>query len=131
MRADGQHPPREGPLRVVANVLLAVLLGAALAALASFVFFVGTLASLNLVVWAVIGLGIGLIARTWRQTILDCAIVGFTIVVSYSILGYQGAASLVTAIPVFALIALAGAVGMAAAGAIGHLVRLGIRRARA
>jgi hypothetical protein len=107
----------------------AVLLGMALAAIAYFLFFLAPLAGLNLIVWAIVAFAIGFFDRTWRMTIVDCAIVGFSIVFSYSILGYQGAGSLLAAIPAFALIAVAGAAGMTAAGAISHLVRSRMRRA--
>lgn len=122
--------PSGGAPRVIAHILGAAVLGLALAALAYFVFFVTPLASLNLVVWAVVAGVIGFVAPTRRLAILDSAIVGFSIVFSYSILGYQGSASLLSAIPVFALLAVAGALGMVAVAAIVHLIRSRVRRAR-
>jgi hypothetical protein len=118
-------------IRIVAHIVIAALIGAVLALVALYLFFHGPLVWLNLVVWALVAGIIGFSVSTWRLSILDSAIVGFAIVFSYSILGYQGAGSLLAAIPVFALIAVAGAAGTAAMGALGHLVRTRLRPASA
>ena len=99
------------------------MFGVALAAIAEFAFFVGPLAWLNLVFWALIAIVLGFVLRTWAMAIAVCAVLGFTIVVSYSIMGYHGTAPLSNALSVFAVLGVAGAIGMAAAGAAGHLVR--------
>jgi len=108
-----------------------VALGVALAAVAYFVFFVGSWAWLNLLVWAAVGCVVGRIARTWPAAVVNSAAVGFTIVLSYSIMGYQGEAPLRSEILPFSIIAVLGAVGMAVAGALGHLSRRRSYQARA
>ncbi|MEO8529455.1 MAG: hypothetical protein ABI435_10285 [Pseudolysinimonas sp.] len=115
-------------LRVAAHVVVAALLGAGLAAVAYYLFFVPPLAGFNLIVWALVALAIGLIVHSWGLVILDCAITGFTIVLTYSILGYQGADPLPSAIPIFVLIALVGALGMTVVGTAAHLVQTRIKR---
>lgn len=127
--ADPASSPR-AVLRVL-RVLGAAILGVGLAAVAEFLLFVGPGSSLNLVVWAVIGIALGALSRRWSTAIWVDAVVGFAIVFSYSIMGYQGSAPLMTALAPFALIALGGAAGMAAAGAAGFAVkRLFSRRGR-
>jgi len=122
--------PVIGPAGVAARALGAVILGVGLAVVAEFLFFVGHAAWLNLVVWAVIGIALGALSRRWSTAIWMDAVVGFAIVFSYSVLGYQGRAPLVDALAPFALIALVGAAGMAAAGAIGFAVRRLLDRRR-
>ncbi|MEO6532028.1 MAG: hypothetical protein ABIO06_00485 [Pseudolysinimonas sp.] len=104
-------------------MVVAALLGSVLAAIAYYLFFTGSWAWLNLIVWAVVAATTGFILRTWRLSILDCAIIGFAIVFTYSILGYQGSSSLLAVLPAFALIALVGALGTTAMGLVGQLVR--------
>ena len=118
-------------IRVAAHIVIAALFGVALALVAYFLFFHGPLVWLNLVVWALVTGIIGFRSTTWRMSIIDSAVVGFAIVLSYSILGYQGASSLITAIPAFAAIALVGAVGTTAMGVLGHFVRTRLRPASA
>lgn len=100
----------------VAFLAGAVALGVALAAIAQFAFFVGPFAWLNLVFWALIAIVLGFILRTWATAIAVCAVIGFTIVVSYSIMGYHGSAPLSKALPAFAVLGVTGAIGMAAGG---------------
>lgn len=124
-----------GPAGIAVRALGAVALGIALAAVAEFAFFVGHAAWLNLLVWTVIGLALGALSRRWSTAIWVDAVVGFAIVFSYSVLGYAGAAPLLTALAPFALIAVVGAAGMAAAGAAGFALgrlrlRLRLRRHR-
>jgi hypothetical protein len=119
-----QRPhPSIGPAGVALRAVGAAILGVGLAAVAEFLFFVGHAAWLNLVVWAVIGLAIGALSKRWSTAIWVDAVVGFAIVFSYSVMGYQGSAALVTALAPFALIGLVGAVGMGVAGAVGFAVR--------
>ncbi|NEN04683.1 hypothetical protein G3T36_02255 [Diaminobutyricibacter tongyongensis] len=110
-------------LTAVAYLFGAVVFGAALAAIAEFAFFVGPLAWLNLVFWGLIAIVLGFVLRTWAMAIAVCAVLGFTIVVSYSIMGYHGSAPLSNALSAFAVLGVAGAIGMAAAGAVAHLLR--------
>jgi len=125
-----QPPSRLGAAGVALRILGAVALGVALAAVAEYLFFVGRGSSLNLVVWGVVGLAVGALSRRWSTAIWVDAVVGFAIVFTYSVLGYQGAAPLLGALVPFAGIALVGAVGMAAAGAAGFAVRRLITRNR-
>jgi hypothetical protein len=109
--------------------------GPSLADETEFVFFVGHAAWLNLLVRAVIGLALGALSRRCSTAIWVDAVVGVAIVFSHSVLGYAGAAPLLTALALapFALIALVGAAGMAAAGAAGLALgrlRLRLRRRR-
>ena len=62
-------------------------------------------------------------SRRWSTALWVDAVLGFAIVFSYSVMGYQGAAPLITALAPFALIGLVGAAGMAAAGAAGVAIR--------
>lgn len=94
-----------------------------LALVAHYWFFTGTVAWMNLVLWGAIAVSIGLASRSWRTTILACAISGFAIVFTYSIAGYQGNAPLPRALPAFLVLAIVGAAGMATGGAFGHLLR--------
>jgi hypothetical protein len=112
-----------GRAGVALRALGAVVFGIVLAAVAEFVFFVGHAAWLNLVVWAVIGLGLGALSKHWSTAIWVDAVVGFAIVFSYSMMGYQGSAPLISALAPFALIALVGAAGMGVAGAAGFGLR--------
>ncbi len=114
---------KSSPASIALRALGAVALGVALAAVAEFVFFVGHFAWLNLVVWAVVGIALGALSRRWSTAIWVDAVVGFAIVFSYSVMGYQGSAPLLNALAPFALIALGGALGMAAAGAAGFGLR--------
>ena len=123
--------PVIGPAGVAARALGAVILGVALAAVAEFLFFVGHAAWVNLIVWAVIGIALGALSRRWSTAIWMDAVVGFAIVFSYSVMGYQGAAPLTAALAPFALIALLGAAGMAAAGVVGFALGFAVRRLRA
>jgi hypothetical protein len=107
------------PAGIALRALVAVALGVALAAVAEFLFFVGPLAWLNLVVWAVVGLALGALSRRWTTAIWVDAVVGFAIVFSYSVMGYQGSGPLLNALVPFALLALGGALGMAVAGVVG------------
>ncbi len=124
-----QHPAIS-PAGIALRTLGAVVLGVALAAIAEFLFFVGHFAWLNLVVWAVVGLALGVLSRRLSTAIWVDAIVGFAIVFSYSVMGYQGSAPLLNALVPFALIALGGALGMAVAGAAGFGVRRLVSRGR-
>src|SRR5436309_1830621 len=112
-----------GPAGVALRDSAAVLVGVGLAAVAEYLFFVGPGSSLNLVVWAVIGIALGALSTRWSTAIWVDAVVGFAIVFSYSVMGCQGAAPLITALAPFALIAVVGAAGMAAAGALGFAVK--------
>jgi len=115
--------PATSPTGIALRALGAAALGVALAAIAEYLFFVGHAAWLNTIVWAVIGIALGALSRRWSTAIWVDAVVGFAIVFSYSVMGYQGAAPLLTALLPFALIGLVGAAGMAAAGAIGFALR--------
>jgi hypothetical protein len=119
---DRQHPAIS-PVGIALRALGAVVLGVALAAVAEFLFFVGHFAWLNLVMWAVVGLALGALSRRWSTAIWVDAVVGFALVFSYSVMGYQGSAPLLNALAPFALIALVGAIGMAVAGAAGFGLR--------
>ncbi|MEO7122694.1 MAG: hypothetical protein ABI400_06180 [Lacisediminihabitans sp.] len=98
-----------------------------LAAIAQYLLFIGTLAWLNLIVWAVIAISIGLALRDWAMTTSVCAVLGFSIVLAYSIMGYKATAPISTALPVFTVLAFSGALGMVAAGALGQMLRRLIR----
>jgi len=111
--------PAATPAGVALRALGAAALGVGLAAIAEYLFFVGHAAWLNTVVWAVIGIALGSLSRRWSTAIWVDAVVGFAIVFGYSVMGYQGAAPVLNALVPFALIGLAGAAGMAAAGALG------------
>ncbi|MDP9095980.1 MAG: hypothetical protein M3N26_05410 [Pseudomonadota bacterium] len=106
-------------VRAAAAVGLAVLL----ATTAHLFFFAGDIAWLNLIVWAVVGLAMGAASRRRSTAIWVDAVIGFTIVFSYSIMGYASNAPLLGALAPFALVALLGALGMAAAGLTGHSCR--------
>jgi hypothetical protein len=108
-------PIAEWSLRVAASVVL----GATLAVVASYAVFVGSLSVLNLVVWSVSAVLIGFLSRRLIRSLVESAVTGFVIVVLYSVLGYRAETPVWTALPVFALLGLAGAVGMAAASLIG------------
>ena len=110
-------------LEWVAFLAGAVVFGVVLAAVAEFAFFVAPFAWLNLVFWAIIAIAIGFVLRTWAMAIAVCAVLGFTIVLGYSVMGFHGSAPLVNAFPAFAGLGVVGAIGMGAAGAIGHLLR--------
>jgi hypothetical protein len=118
------------PAVIALRALGAAALGVALAAVAEFLFFVGHLAWLNLVVWAVVGLALGALSKRWSTATWVDAVVGFAIVFSYSVMGYQGRAPLLSALVPFALLALGGALGMAVAGAAGFGVRRLLSRGR-
>jgi hypothetical protein len=107
----------------VAPFVAAALFGVFLAVIAQYLFFVEPPAWLNLVVWTIIAVSVGMTLRTWAMTISICAVIGFSIVFTYSMTGYHANAPLLAAVPLFALLAIAGAIGMAAGGAIGHLLR--------
>jgi hypothetical protein len=119
---SARHPVVR-PARIALRALGAAALGIALAAVAEFVFFVGNAAWLNLIVWAVLGLALGALSRRWSTAIWVDAVVGFALVFSYSVMGYQGNAPLLDALAPFALIALVGAIGMAVAGVVGCAIR--------
>jgi hypothetical protein len=121
---------KSSPAGIALRALGAVALGVALAAVAEFLFFVGHLAWLNLVVWAVVGLALGALSRRWSTAIWVDAVVGFAIVFGYSVMGYQGSAPLLNALGPFALLALGGALGMAVAGVVGFAVRRLLSRGR-
>ncbi|MFI5062145.1 MAG: hypothetical protein ACHP7F_11905 [Actinomycetales bacterium] len=110
-------------LRWVIFLAGAVACGVALAAVAEFAFFARPLAWLNLVFWAIIAIVFGFVLRTWPMAIAVCAVLGFTIVVSYSIMGYHASAPLSKALFAFLVLGVVGAIGMGAGGAVGHLVR--------
>lgn len=114
---------RSRGLRLAALLIGAAVLGVVLAFVAGFWFFLGSLVWLNLVLWAVIAVALGAALRSWFDTIAACAILGFSIVVSYSILGYGGVAPLATVLPAFGLFGIFGAIGMTAGGSLGHLLR--------
>jgi len=115
--------PATSPTGIALRALGAAALGVALAAIAEYLFFVGHAAWLNTIVWAVVGIALGALSRRWSTAIWVDAVVGFAIVFSYSVMGYQGAAPLLNALVPFALIGLVGAAGMAAAGAFGFALR--------
>src|SRR4051794_12754700 len=118
----GQQPrrqPRHSLAGIAFLALGAAALGVALAAVAEYLFFVGHAAWLNTIVWAVIGIALGALSTRWSTAIWVDAVVGFAIVFSYSVMGYQGAAPVLGAVAPFALIGLVGAAGMAIAGALG------------
>ena len=121
---------KSSPAGIALRALAAVALGVALAAVAEFLFFVGHFAWLNLVMWAVVGLALGALSRRWSTAIWVDAVVGFAIVFSYAVMGYQGSAPLLNALAPFALIALGGALGMAVAGAAGFGLRRLVSRGR-
>jgi hypothetical protein len=123
-------PARLGAAGIVLRIVGAAALGVALAAVAEYLFFVGRGSSFNLVVWGVVGLVIGVLSRRWSTAIWADAVVGFAIVFTYSVLGYQGVAPLLGALLPFAGIALVGAAGMAAAGAAGFGIRRLVMRGR-
>jgi len=124
------RPARLGAAGIVLRIVGAAALGVALAAVAEYLFFVGRGSSFNLVVWGVVGLVIGVLSRRWSTGIWADAVVGFAIVFTYSVLGYQGVAPLLGALLPFAGIALVGAAGMAAAGAAGFGIRRLVMRGR-
>jgi hypothetical protein len=111
------------PAGIALRAAAAVLLGILLAAVAEYLFFVGDLAWLNLVVWAAVGVAVGAASRRWSTALWMDALLGFTLVLSYSIMGYRAGAPLLGALLPFAAIALIGAFGMAGAGAVGHALR--------
>lgn len=111
------------PAGIALRAAAAVVLGVLLAAVAQFVFFVGAAAWLNLIVWAVTGLAIGAASRRRSTAVWVDAVLGFTIVVGYSIMGYASSAPVLGALAPFALIAVLGALGMAATGLAGHSCR--------
>jgi hypothetical protein len=114
---------RNRGLQLTALLVGAALAGALLAVIAGYWFFLGNLAWLNLVLWALIAVVIGAALRTWGITNAVCAVLGFSIVVTYSLLGYGGVAPLYTVLPAFGLFGIFGAIGMTAGGAVGHLLR--------
>ena len=130
--APDPESPTTSPAATLLRALGAAVLGVGLAAIAEYLFFVGHAAWLNTIVWAVIGLAIGALSKRWSTAIWVDAVVGFAIVFSYSVMGYQGAAPLLNALLPFALIGLLGAAGMAVAGALGFGLRrlVGTSRAR-
>jgi len=123
-------PPRLNAGGVALRILAAAALGVALAAVAEYLFFVGRGSWLNLVVWGVVGLALGALSKRWSTAIWVDAVVGFAIVFTYSVLGYQGAGPIIGALAPFALIALVGAAGMAASGAAGFALRKLVTRGR-
>jgi len=123
MQPSSSPPRRLGPVGILLRILGAAALGVALAAVAEYLSFVGRGSWLNLVVWGLIGLALGALSKRWSTAIWVDAVVGFAIVFTYSVLGYQGAAPLIGALLPFALIALVGAAGMAVAGAAGFGIR--------
>ncbi len=108
---------------IAVRAAVAVALAVLLATIAHFFFFVGDTAWLNLIVWAAVGLAIGAASRRRSTAIWVDAMIGFAIVFSYSIMGYASSAPLLGALAPFALIALLGALGMAATGLAGHSCR--------
>lgn len=116
--------------RTVAYVVVSIASGVLFAAIAEFAFFVGSTAWLNLFVWAGAGIAIGAAAGAWSRAIWFNAILGFALVLSYSIMGYRAAAPLLGAIVPFIVIALFGALGMATAGIVGQAIRRLRRRRR-
>ena len=110
-------------LGTVAPFVGAALFGVILAAVAQYLFFVGALAWVNLVVCTIIAISVGVTLHSWAMTISFCAVIGFSIVFSYSMAGFHANAPLLTAVPLFAVLAIAGAFGMSAGGAVGHLLR--------
>jgi hypothetical protein len=115
--------PHNRAPRVAALLVGAALAGALLAVIAGYWFFLGSLVWLNLVLWALIAVMIGAALRTWPITIAVCAVLGFSIVVTYSVLGYAGAAPLYTVLPAFAVLGIGGALGMTGGGTVGQLLR--------
>lgn len=103
----------------------AAVLGVVLAGIAYSLFFTGGLAWLNLVLWAAIAFAVGAASRSIAGAIATTATMGFAIVLTYSILGYQASRPLVVALPLFAVVALLGAMAMAGAAALGHAIRRG------
>ena len=100
--------------------LIAVLLGAVLGLVGARFVFVGSW--LSLIPWSLAGLAIGFWSHPagWLRLGL---IYGFALLFAFMIAGYSGAAPLVSRVPLFAIIGIAGAVYGAALAFVGSLLR--------
>ncbi len=107
------------------KTIVAVIVGAVLGFLGSRVVFVGS--ALSLIPWTVVGLVLGLWCGV-RQSLWVGAAFGFSLAFFFMATGYTGSAPLLTRVPFFALIGLAGAVCGTAVVLLGSLVAARLRR---
>lgn len=104
--------------------IVGVLVGAALGVIGSRVLFVGSW--LSLVPWTIAGLLLGAWSakREWAWV---GALFGFSVSFVFLASGYAGAASLLSRVPFFALLAAFGAACGLVLGVLGFLIRRWIR----
>lgn len=117
-------------LRLLVLVVVAALGGTLLAVVAYFLFFKAPVAWINLVLWTLIAVAMGWRVRSGLYALIGSAVMGFCIVFVYSMLGYAAAAPIIHALPVFAMLGIVGAIGMAAASSLSYWIRTLTQRRR-
>ena len=89
------------------QLMASLIVGALLGIVGGRYLFVGSW--LSLIPWTLVGLLLGLWAGRRRWASVGAAY-GFALLYAFMVAGYSGSASLISRLPFFALIALAGAV---------------------
>lgn len=107
-------------LKEMKKLLLAVVVGAILGGVVSKYLFVGSY--LNLVLWGIVGIGLGWWSGSRKEAIWNTAIYGFVLSFVFMWVGYQGRAPIVTRIPFFAALGLVGMGCGAVLGLIGSVI---------
>ena len=110
----------------MAKVIVAAILGIIVGATGPYYLFLG---SYSLVPWGLVGLALGFWCNK-RESLYAGAIYGFCLSFSFMVAGYNGAASLVSRFPFFALLGLFGAVCGVALTATGYFLKVRYRSPR-
>jgi hypothetical protein len=103
------------------KITAAIVIGIILGFVGSKILFVGS--ALSLIPWAVAGLVIGYLSVSRREAAIGGSLYGFALAFSFMAFGYDGAASLISRLPFFAVLGVIGAVCGLVPALIGRLVR--------
>jgi hypothetical protein len=76
----------------------------------------------NLVLWGVVNVGLGLIAGSKGEKVVRLGLYGFTLGFAFMCFGYNGAASLLSRTPFFAVVGIFSALCAVLVGGLVHLV---------
>jgi hypothetical protein len=102
------------------KLLAAALIGVILGGIVSKYLFVGSY--INLILWGVVGIGIGWWSGSKKHAIQNSGVYGFVLSFVFMYVGYQGSAPIISRIPFFAILGLVGMLCGLILGLIGSFI---------
>lgn len=106
---------------------VAIIVGTLLGIIGARYVFVGS--ALSLIPWGTVGLAIGYWGDR-RAALINGAIYGFVLTFVFMIAGYSGTASLLSRLPIFAMLGVVGAICGFVLGLVGFLLKGTFQRLR-